>query len=104
MEFQTELGRKLSDREWADIKREIVNAPRLSVRQAWKLTSHFEKMLEEKQAKALEAAGRRAPVTRPRPAQPGSIGGQKPSGKSPIGLGEGDKAQFIQDLIDKAGG
>ena len=106
MDFQQELGRKLNDREWADVKREIVNAPRLSVRQAWKLTPHFEKALEEKQAKALEAAGRRPTVgNRPRPASQTGLGGQKaPQGRSAIGIQDAEKGQFIQDLIDKAGG
>lgn len=104
-DFQQELGRRLNEQEWKDIKREIVNSPRLTVRQAWKLTSHYEKMLEEKQTKAIEAAGRRPAVTRPRPASQGGIGGPKtPQGKSAIGLGESEKGQFIQDLIDKAGG
>lgn len=104
MNFQQELGRNLSDREWADIKREIVNAPRLSVRQAWKLTAHFEKAMEEKQQKALEAAGRRPAVNRPRPAGGAMTGPKGPQGKSPLGLNDGEKGQFIQDLIDKAGG
>jgi hypothetical protein len=104
-DFQQELGRRLSNDEWAALKREIVNAPRLTVRQAWKLTPHFEKELEAKQQKAIEAAGRRPGVTRPRPASQGGIGGPKtPQGKSAINLSEGEKGQFIQDLIDKAGG
>lgn len=103
MDFQQELGRKLNDREWADLKKEIVNAPRLSVRQAWKLTPHYEKMLEEKQQKAIEAATRRPLVNRPRPAAQTGLGGPKtPQGKSAVGLGESEKGQFIQDLIDKA--
>ena len=102
LEFQEELGRKLNAQEWNDIKRQIQMAPRLSIKSAWKLTSHFDKEMEAKQAKQMESLQRRSPVNRPRPASQ-SLGGPKgPSGKSALGLGEGEKGQFIQDLIDKA--
>lgn len=102
LEFQEELGRKLTAQEWADIRKQIQMAPRLSVKSAWKLTEHFDRELKAKQQKEIESLQRRNPVARPKPVSQ-SMGGPKgPQGKSPLGLGETEKGQFIQDLIDKA--
>jgi hypothetical protein len=102
LEFQEELGRKLTPQEWSDVRKQIQMAPRLSIKSAWKLTPHFDKEMEAKQQKALEAANRRSPIARPKPVSQALGGPKGPQGKSPLGLGEGEKGQFIQDLIDKA--
>jgi hypothetical protein len=102
LEFQEELGRKLTANEWSDIKKQIQMAPRLSIKSAWKLTPHFDREMEAKQQKAMDAMGRRNPVNRPKPVSQALGGPKGPQGKSPLGLGESDKGQFIQDLIDKA--
>jgi hypothetical protein len=104
-ELEEKIGRRLAPNEISEIKQQIYLAPKLTWSQAWKLTSHFEKQLELQQQKAIEKAMQRAPVSRPRPAQPGAIGGQKlPQGKSPLGLKDEDKAAFLNDLIQKSGG
>lgn len=102
LEFQEELGRKLTANEWADIKKQIQMAPRLSIKSAWKLTPHFDREMEAKQQKAMEQMNRRNPVSRPKPVSQALGGPKGPQGKSALSLGEGEKGQFIQDLIDKA--
>ncbi len=103
-ELEEKLGRRLNPQEIAEVKQQIYLAPKLTWSQAWKLTSHFEKQLELQQQKAIEKAMQRAPVNRPRPASQ-AIGGPKPpQGKSPIGLKDEDKAAFLNDLMNKAGG
>lgn len=103
-EVESSIGRKLAPDEVSAIKNMIVMAPKLTWSQAWKLTPQFEKSVQERQQKAIEAAMRRAPLNRPKPAQLGALaaGAQKEK-KSPIGLPEHEKAGFIQDIIDKAG-
>lgn len=104
-ELEEKIGRRLTQEEAVSIKQQIYLAPKLTWSQAWKLTSHFEKQLELQQQKAIEKAMQRSPVSRPRPAQPGAIGGPKlPQGKSPLGLKDEEKATFLNDLINKAGG
>lgn len=102
MELEHELGRKLSRDEWAEIRRNIIMAPRMPVRVAWKLTPQYEQMLKEREEKAVAAASRRPSVQRPRPAGQQGLGGPKPQGKSALGLRDDEKGQFLQDLIDKS--
>jgi hypothetical protein len=103
-DLQEELGRKLSSKEWDDIKAQIRMAPRLSVKNAWKLTDSYDKHVQATQQKAIDQAMKKAPVSRPRPAQAGAGFQNAPKGKSPLGLGEQDKAAFLNDLINKSEG
>lgn len=103
LRFEKKLGRDLSDNEIRTIKQQIVMAPRLTWEQAWKLTPHFEKEMAAKHEKELAAAGRRGPVTRPRPVAPGGLAGPKsPQGKNALGLKDGEKADFINQLMNEA--
>ena len=101
--FEKKLGRDLSENEIRSVKQQIVMAPRLSWEQAWKLTPHFEKEMASKHEKELAAAQRKGPVNRPRPVTPGALSGPKtPQGKSALGLKEGEKADFINQLMSES--
>lgn len=101
--FERKLGRDLSEAEVRSVKQQIVMAPRLSWEQAWKLTPHFEKEMAAKHEKELAAAQRRSPVNRPRPVTPGGLAGPKTAqGKNALGLKDGEKADFLNGLINEA--
>lgn len=102
--FEKKLGRDLSDQEIRNVKQQIVMAPRLTWEQAWKLTPHFEKEMAAKHEKELTAARGRSPVgNRPRPVVPGGIAGPKTAqGRNALSLKDGDKAEFLNNLIQDA--
>jgi hypothetical protein len=100
--FQRKLGRDMSAEERQAIFTQLQAAPSLTVEQAYKLTSHFEKSLKAAEEKRFAEATRKANPNRPKPPIP-MAPGQKIDLKKPVtDFNDAEKRQYISDLL--AGG
>jgi hypothetical protein len=98
--FGQERGKALSQPEEMAIREVLKASPRLSVKQAWKLTDHYEKELKAKEDERFAKLQQRNP-NRPRP-NPTNLPGQKLDLKKPVTeMNDAEKKAHLSNIIEQ---
>lgn len=101
-EFQSTLGRRMTHEERTDLLRAIEIAPSIPVEEAWKLTPHYEKGIQQKHQQEIDSLRRlRQNAERPMPG-PKALPGQKLNLKKPVTEMNGnERSAFLQNLLNR---
>lgn len=98
--FGQERGKPLSQQEERAIREVLAASPRLSVKQAWKLTDHYEKELKAKEDKRFAELQSKNP-NRPRP-NPTTLHGQKLNLQKPVTeMNDAERRAYLAEIVDK---
>lgn len=99
--FGQERGKPLSQQEERSIREVLAASPRLSVKQAWKLTDAYEKDLKAKEDKRIADLQAKGSPNRPRP-NPTTLPGQKLDLKKPVTeMNDAERRAHLANIIDQ---
>lgn len=104
-EFGQQRGKPLTAEEQLEVRKVIGIAPKLSVAQAWKLTSSYDKDVKAREDARMAAFEKKsAPKGRPAP-NPGLPGGQKLDLKKNVTeMNDAERRAYVANLIEGAEG
>ena len=100
--FGQERGKPLSQQEDRAIREVLAASPRLSVKQAWKLTDHYEKELKSKEDERFaKLQGNRQNGNRPRP-NPTTPSGQKLNLQKPVTeMNDAERRAYLMQITEQ---
>lgn len=100
--FGQERGKPLSPQEERAIREVLQVSPRLSIKQAWKLTDAYEKELKAKEDERFSKLQTNRNGNRPRP-NPTTLSGQKLNLQKPVTeMNDAEKRAYLADLVEKS--
>lgn len=100
-QFGQERGKALSQQEEMAIRQVLAASPRLSIKQAWKLTDHYDRDLKAKEDERMSKLQARPGVNRPRP-NPTTLPGQKLDLKKPVTeMNDAERKAHLANIIEQ---
>lgn len=100
-QFGQERGKQLSQKEEHAIRQVLAASPRLSIKQAWKLTDFYEQELKAKEDERMAKYQAKGGPNRPRP-NPTLLPGQKLDLKKPVTeMNDAERKAYLADVIER---